>query len=196
MRINNLGMSLMELLMGISILSIGGLLIMGILTTTNNIFVKQTVSVNQGLSLNQGSLEIANLIKSSAGVVTQYPVSGNAQFTSGSSALVIKLPAVTAGGQVIDSVYDYAVIAPDAVNPRILRKYVYPDGQSARNLENKVLSTSLASLKFTYLDSGSNQVAPIQSARISFTINLADDTGLDPQESSSSSTINLKNINL
>lgn len=194
MKLNNKGLSLLEILVGLSIAGLGGALIMGIFVSTNNIFVGQTIKVNQGLSLNQASLEISELIKSSAGVVSQYPVTGAAQFTTGTEVLIVKLPAVSSTGQIIDSVFDYAVITKDSTNPKILKKYVYPDGASSRNSENKVLSTSLGRLIFNYLDLSGNYTTAGQAARVNFIINLADRGSLETQESSSSSTINLKNL--
>lgn len=194
MRFNNKGLSLLEILVGLAIAGLGGALIMGIFISTNNIFVGQTIKVNQGLSLNQASLEISELIKSSAGVASQYPPTGGAQFATGSEVLVVKLPAVSQAGQNIDSVFDYAVITRDQANPKILKKYVYPDITSSRNSENKVLSTSLGILTFNYLDLSGNSTTAGQASRVNFIINLSETGGFKTQESSASSTINLKNL--
>jgi hypothetical protein len=183
----------MELLVGLALSAVGGLLILGILVSSNNIFVTQSVQVNQGLSLNQSSYEITELIKSSAGVVSQYPETGAPQFVTSSQILVLKLPAFSANGQIIDSVFDFAVIARDPSSSKILRKYIFADGASSRKPENKVLSTTLNDLEFLYLDSGGNYVSSGQATRINYTINQLESAGFSPQESSSSGIVNIKN---
>ena len=194
MRFFQRGISLPEILITLAIAGVGGFLIMGLLTSTTQVFKDQTTLVNQGLSVNQADLEIKELIKSSAGVMSQYPVSGSAQFITGPQTLILKIPAYSASGQVIDAIFDYAVITRDPTALKILRKHIFPDVQSFRNSENKVLATALDSLSFVYLDSSNNPVSPTQAVRITFIINLSDNGGLSQNESSSSSTINLKNL--
>lgn len=188
------GISLTEVLVSLAALSIAGVLLMNLLVSSNNIFVKETIKVNQGLSLNQATLEITGLIKSSAGVVAQYPISGNALYTTNSQTLVLKIPAITSGDQIIDTVFDYAVIDVDPANSKILRKRIYPSGQSIRKPENKVLTTSLYSISFLFLNESNNPISPPQSQRINYSINLSDPAGLSKNESSASAVVNLKNL--
>lgn len=164
---------------------------MNLLTSSGNLFLDQSVQVSQGLSSNQAKQEIGDLIRSSAGVVSQYPISGAAQYSTGSQILVLRMPSVSQNGQIIESVYDYAVVSPES---KILRLQVFPDGSSLRKSENKVLSTSLKDLSFSYLDANNNPVSPTQAARITFTIDLLDKGGISENESNSSSTVNLKNL--
>ena len=89
---------------------------------------------------------------------------------------------------------DYAVIEADAAKPAILRKQIFKDNSSTRNAENKVLSTALSSVAFSYLDVNNGTVTPDQSVRVGFTIYLSTASGFSEQESSASSTVNLKNI--
>lgn len=193
MKLSQAGITLAEIVITLAIAGVGGFLIVGLLTSTSNVFVDQTIQVNQGISSNQAELEITDLIKSSAGVVNQYPASGAPQFTTGAEVLVLKLPSVSANGQVIDSVFDYAVLSKDP-GSKILRKRVFANAQSTRNNEDKVLSTSLDSLRFVYLDVSNNPVSPAQSVRVSFTVDLSDSAGLSENENSVSSTVNLKNL--
>lgn len=191
---NQLGLTIFEILIGITITAVAGFLITGLLTSSGEVFLSQTEQVNQGLSSSQARQEIEDLIKSSAGVVGQYPPTGTAQFTTGSQVLVLKIPTVGVNGKVIDSVFDYAVVTKYPVNSKILKKMVFPDAQSNRSSENKVISSSLKSLGLVYLDKNNNQVPPTQSARITYTINLSSDEGLTENSSSSSGTVNLKNL--
>lgn len=191
---NTRGLSLVEVLIGITVAAVAGGLIINLLISSNSIFFNQSVKVSQGLSLNQASFEITDLIKSSSGVAAQYPVSGTAQYITDSDTLVIKLPALTASGNVIDSTYDYAVVTVDPQKPKILRMQIFPNASSSRQSVNKVLATSLNNIVFNYLDSGNGSTTPIQAARVGFTIKLLDNSAIQNNESSSSGVVNIKNI--
>ncbi len=194
MRHNQSGITLIEIIIGLTLTALAGFLVVGLLTSSGRLFMDQSIQVNHGLSTNQAKQEIADLIKSSAGVAAQYPAVGAAQFTTGSQVLVVKLPAISQSGQVIESVFDYGVVTKSPVGSKLLKKKIYPDPLSSRKSEDKVLSTSLNSLSFNYLDSNNNAVSPLQSVRITFIISLSDQGSLGDNENSSSSTVNLKNL--
>ena len=118
MKLSQNGMSLVEILIGLTITSIVGFVLVGIITSSNSFFIDQTIKVDQGLSLNTSVREISDLIKSSGGVVSQYPISGAPQYQSGINVLVLKLPAISATEQVIDSVFDYAIIVKEPIDSK------------------------------------------------------------------------------
>ena len=188
------GWSLIEVLIAVSVAAVAGGLLINLMVSSNKLFFDQSAQISHGLSLNQTIFEITDLIKSSSGIATQYPAQGSPQYVSDSNTLVIKLPAIDGTGSVIDSVFDYAVIEADAAKPAILRKQIFKDNSSTRNAENKVLSTALSSVAFSYLDVNNGTVTPDQSVRVGFTIYLSTASGFSEQESSASSTVNLKNI--
>lgn len=188
------GWSLLEVLISVTIAAVAGGLIINLMVSSNKLFFDQSAQISHGLSLNQAKLEITDLIKSCAGIVTQYPVSGVAQYTTDSNTLVIKLPAISSGGDVIESVYDYAVIEADTAKPTVLRKQIFKSTGSYRNPENKVLSTSLANLYFNYLDINNVPVAVDQAVRVNFIITLSTKSGFAENESSGSGTVNIKNL--
>lgn len=188
------GWSLLEVLISVTIAAVAGGLIINLMVSSNKLFFDQSAQISHGLSLNQAKLEITDLIKSCAGIVTQYPPSGMAQYTTDSNTLVIKLPAISSGGDVIESVYDYAVIEADTAKPTVLRKQIFKDTGSYRNPENKVLSTSLANLYFNYLDINNVPVAVDQAVRVNFIITLSTKSGFSENESSGSGTVNIKNL--
>ena len=193
MKISTTGISMIEVLIATTLTALLGFLLTSLLTSTNNIFVNQSAQVEQGLSSNQATLEVSNLIKTSAGVALQYPATGTAQYVSSENVLVLKLPAFSSTGQVLDSVFDYAVIAKDQANSKILRLWVFVDSQSSRKPQNKVLSTSLKSVQFIYLDTTNQQVSPVQAVRINYIINLSQGTN-SLNESILNGTINIKNF--
>lgn len=188
------GWSLIELLIVIAVAAIAGGLIVNLMVSSSRVFVDQSARIDQGLSLNQTQLELTELIKSSAGIVSQYPVSGTPQYITDTDTIVIKLPGLTSGGDVTNLVYDYAVIEPDPGMPAILRKKIFKDDQSFRKEENKVLSTNLGSLTFNYLDINNNPVSSGQAIRVGFSISLSTRSGPSIKESSISGTVNIKNL--
>lgn len=191
---NSRGVSLVEILTVVTVGSIAGFLIINLMISSNKLIVDQSAQIEQGLSLNQTKLEITGLIKSSAGVASQYPEQGVAQYTGDSNTLILKLPAIDANGNVLEAVFDYAVVEPDIATPAILRLRIFKDNLSYRKTENKVLSTSLESFSVSYLDAGNNEVQPPQSERIYFIVNLSTKSGFSENESSGSGIVNIKNL--
>lgn len=188
------GWSLIEILIVMTVAAVAGGLLINLMVSSNRLFFDQSAHISQGLSLNQTELELTDLIKVSAGVVAQYPVSGSPLYTTDSNTLIIKLPALSATGGVIESVYDFAVIEPDAVKPEVLRKQIFKDSASFRKAENKVLSTNLNALTFNFLDANNNPVSPALAERISFIISLSTKSGFSEKESIGSGTVNIKNL--
>lgn len=190
---NTKGITLPEILIGMTVAAVAGTLLINLLVSSNILFFNESVKVRQGLSLNQAAKEITASIKSSFAVVNQYPPTGAAQFTTGPEALVLKIPSIDQNGSVIDQKFDYIVFYKDPSSPKILRKQIFKDASSYRKEENKVLATSLDQLKFIYLDATNTQVAPVEAVRINFSINLDENTATSDNESSGSGTVNLKN---
>lgn len=188
------GWSLPELLIVITVSAVAGGLLINLMVSSSKLFVDQSARISQGLSLNQAQLELTELIKSSVGIVSQYPAQGTPLHTTDANTLVAKLPGINSNGDVLDLVYDYAVIEADSTTPAVLRKQIFKDNQSYRKTENKVLSTNLSSLTFNYLDVNNTQVAPGQAIRVGFIISLSTQSGLSVKESSSSGTVNIKNL--
>lgn len=188
------GLSLIEVLIVITIAALASGLIVNLMVSSSRLFVDQSAQISHGLSLNQAKLELTELIKSSSGVAAQYPAQGTPLYTTDANTLVIKLPGITSGGDVTDAFFDYAVIEADSAQPAILRKQIFKDSQSTRKAENKVLSTSLDSLVFNYLDLSNNITSPTQAVRVGFEIKLSTKSGFSENQNQGSGTINLKNL--
>lgn len=187
------GWSLIEVLIVMTVASVAGGLLISLMISSNRIFFDQSAHISQGLSLNQTELELTDLIKASAGVAAQYPASGTPVYTTDSNTLVIKLPAISASGDVIESVYDYAVVEADPAKPEILRKQVFNDAGSFRKAENKVLSTSLKNITFIFLDDNNSPVTPALSGRVSFIVEQSSKSGFSENNSTGSGTVNIRN---
>lgn len=193
MKLSAHGLSLLEILIGIAIAGICGAILVSIMFQTNGVFFQQTVGISQGLSLNNSSSQINDLISLSQSVAQNYPATLPSQYTTGLNTLVLALPSINSSGNVIDNTFDYAVISSDSTIPQVLRKQIFPNNLSSRKAENKVLSTSLSQIKFLYFNDSGIQVPPSQATKINFTINLSEATGSKGKISSASGQVNLKN---
>jgi prepilin-type N-terminal cleavage/methylation domain-containing protein len=194
LRLKNSGFTLIELLVAISVSAIAGTVLVSMLLSSNRVFVSQSTEVTQGLSLNSSISEIKDLIRESVAVNAQYPISGSPQYLTGANVLVLKLPAKNNDGNIVENVFDYAVITSDVQKNYLLKKIVFPNILSSRKTENKVLSTNLKQITFYYFDAVGNIIIPTQSSRINLSINLIEKQGPNQKESSASADVNLKNI--
>lgn len=191
---NMRGWSLVEVLVVMVVAAVAGGLLINLMVSSNQLFFDQSAQINHGLSLNQAEPELTDLIKSAVSPAAQYPAQGTAQYTADSDTLIIKLPALSVSGDIIDFVYDYAVVEADVVHPNVLRKQVFKDNQSFRKSENRVLLTNLSSVTFSYLDIKDNPASPNLAERVGFSISVSTKSGLSENVDSISRTVNIKNL--
>ncbi len=188
---NSLGFTLVETLVASGVALIVGTLLVGILVNHSGLSYKENALVNEGLSLNDAMGKIDNNIRESAAVAIGYPES-TPTYTTGNSVLVLKLPALSSSGT-IENVYDYAVIAADITQPKVLRLQIFPDSQSIRQPANTVLTTLLNSVTFNYLDRNGNSVTPADAFKVSVNLSVLSQTGSIGSSRSSVSTTSLRN---
>lgn len=189
---NQLGFTLVESLIGITLASIVGVLLISTLTQNSNLFSNQNANINQGISLNQSSSQINDLVRSASSVATNNPI-GSPLYTSGNEVLVLALPSINSSGDVIDNTYDYAVITKDTTNPKLLKEIIFPYALSTRKAKNQILSTKLSSLSFQYYNDSGATVAPNLATKINFVINQSEKAGNSDVGSSVSGQASLRN---
>ena len=187
------GFTLVEMLIAVSVVGVMGTILVSLLTNNSAIFSDQNTKITQGLELNTAVTHVEEAIKSATGVVSQYPPTGGATYTTGANTIVLSLPAINAQGLVIENTYDYLVIANDPGANKILRKKVYPNALSTRTTEDMVLSTKLSKLEFSYLDSSNSIVSPVQATKVGFIINVTDLVATESKTSSASGQLNIRN---
>ncbi len=190
---SSLGLTLVELLIGLTTAGIVGVLLISLLTQNSRIFSNQNAKLTEGITLNNSSARIADSIKSSSGIVTQYPVNGAAEYTTGTTAIVMTVPSLSAQGSVIKDTYDYQIIAADPQNSKILRLKLIPDALSSRKAKNEVLATNLSLLELSYYDINGQLITPIQAVKIGYIINVNQIVNAENQSSSASGEVNLRN---
>lgn len=185
------GFTLLETVIAGGVALVVGTLLVGILVNHSGLSYKENAIVNEGLNLNDAMAKINHSIREAAQVAAGYP-EDTPTYTTGTSTLVLKIPALSAVG-IVENVYDYAVIAVDPTNPKVLRLRVFPDSQSTRQPVDSVLSTFLDSIQFGYLDKGGNAVAPNAAFRVSVNLSVLTKTGSIGSGRTSVSTTALRN---
>lgn len=189
---NQKGISLVEMLIALTLISLVGVLMVYLAVQNSGLFFRETAKVSQGLSINDASTAISDLIRGSSGVVSTY-VDGGTTYSSGLDTIIVSLPSVDAQGNVIENTLDYAVITRDPSQQTVLRKRVFPNALSSRKSENQVLVTELYNTSFYYLNNSGVQVSPSAASKVNFVINLKENTGINSHESSSSGEVSLRN---
>lgn len=187
------GFTLTEILIVLASSAIIGTILVTIMVQGSGIFSDQNTQVNQNLSLNNVSSNISQSIQFGSGILGSY-TAGAIQYTTSSNTIIAQIPSLNAQGGLIENKYDTVVITTDPNKTTVLRKYLYPDPQSSRVADNKVLVTNLSQIQFIYLNDNAVEVAPTTATRVDFIVKVAEKSGIGVQESSISGRINLKNI--
>jgi hypothetical protein len=191
--LNSRGISLVELLIGVSVAGLVGVLLVSLLTQNSRIYTDQNAKINDGITINNSVAKIEETIKSAAAIANQYQHSGGPLYTTGSSTLVLTQPSINTSGAVIENTYDYLVLSADTQNSKILRLILYPNAQSTREAQNQVLATNMSKLEFRYFNSLGESVSPILATRIGYILNVNQTIATQSQTSSTSGTVNLRN---
>ncbi len=187
------GFTLLETVIASAVALIAGTFLVAILVNHNGVFYQQNSVVSEGLSLNDAIREIDNNIRLGVSVAVGYP-EDVPEIYSDNDSLVIKIPAIN-GVNVTPNVYDFIVISKDQSNIKVLKIQIFPDPQSTRPASNRVLTTLLESVSFTYLDKNGEVVAAASSASVKVDLTVLSKTGSVGSSRSSSSTTTLRNFN-
>lgn len=185
------GLTLIEVLiaMGLSI-AVGGLLVV-IMINSASLFSKQSTNLQQGLNINDALMDIRQNIKQAKAVEAIF-IDGSTTYNSSSEQLILKIPSTDSSGNVIPSVFDFAVFFKD-VNK--LRLKVFPDPLSSRKSQDQIFSTSLDSLKFQFFNSDNPplEVIPALSAKVRITLTVKQKVGTNYQQQTATSEAALRN---
>lgn len=188
------GFTLLEVVIAAGGALIIGTMLLSIMINHNGVFYKQSSLVGEGLSINTTTQKIEETIRQAAVVSSGYP-EVSPTYITGTSVLVLKLPALSTTG-ILANVYDYAVITRDSSNPKILRYLLIPDNQSVRPQVNTVLTNLIKSIQFSYLDNNRNPVSPTLATTVGLTLTVLSKTGSIGTEQSSSTTTSLRNLDI
>lgn len=186
------GFTLAETLIVAAIFLIVGTLLGAILVNNTGLYNSQTSLVTTGLNLNDVMREIDTYIRQASTVATGYPEISPSYLT-GDSTLVLKIPSLNAQGMVSNT-FDYVVITHDSIKTNLLREYIFPDPTSDRQSQNKVLSSILQSVVFTYLDRNNNVVTPALAEKVKTEVTVLTTNGLQNKSNNAITITNLRNL--
>jgi type II secretory pathway pseudopilin PulG len=189
---NRSGFTLIETMIAASVALVVGVLLVGILVNNSGVFNKESSMVAQGLNINDAMREIETYSRQAVSVTNGYP-EGSPTYTTGTTTLVLKIPAINSQG-VINDIYDFIIFTKDSQNPKLLKEYIFPDDQSTRQEKNAVLTNLLSSVLFEYLDNNDVPVGLSSAVKIKTTINVSSKTGSVNQFKSATVVTSLRNI--
>lgn len=189
---NSKGLTLLEILVVMTVGSIAGVLLLQIFVQNSSLLTQQSAKVSHGLGLNESISQLEKSIRVASAVATGYP-EASPTYTTSSTILVTKVPSTNGSGGIIDSTFDFFVFTQDSNNPKVFRKLVFPNPQSARGQQDSVLTTNLQSISFQYLNSQGQPVTPTAASKVSFSLTASTDIGVSNQIDSASSEVNLRN---
>lgn len=185
------GVTLIEVLVAMSIVTVAGVLLLVIIVNSAGLFSQQSSKVETGLSINDAISAVSANIKQASNVATSY-TDGATTYTSSGSQLVLKVPSLDVVGNIIANTFDYFVFFKDQ---NFLRFKIFPDPLSLRPGKNQILSNSLDSLYFQYLNWATPpvEVVPASATKIRITLTLKQKAGAGFEVNTATSEANLRN---
>lgn len=169
MRRHRRGLSLIEVLIGMMIMSIVVLAFFSLYSTGQKYFANQDAHVDilndNRLTLTMFSRDIKEAVQVVPGPVDV----GGTNYSTSANCVVLKVPSVDADGLIIDidNDFDYIVYLVNPNNPRELQRIVDgKDGVSSRLDGNKLLTGNIDSLVLSFLDADGVTVADYADSAI------------------------------
>lgn len=159
------GFTIVELLISSVLLAVISYILGSIFISNFKLFIDETSVINITEANKTALDEITNQIRESQSIAsTCTPCS---PYTTSSTVLILQLWPLNSNGEPFDGGvnFDYIEYKRDAVDNTKLRKIIYPHATSTRQSLNKVLSTTVDNLTFTY-----NNATPSQATEITVTL--------------------------
>jgi len=143
------GLSLVELLTAMAILSFVGILVASVYFTHFKIFSYQSSSIDAATQNKLALDEIINQVRESQGVAVSCcsPVE-----TTSASVLVLQLWPLDATSAPFDNGtnYDYIIYKRDTTDNTKFIKKIVPSAGSTRSASNKIIAINISNLSFNY----------------------------------------------
>ena len=163
------GLSLVEVLIGMVLMSIAVLALLSLYSSGQKYFTNQDARAD---ILNDSRLTLTMLsrdIKEAVQVVTGPFDLGGTAYSTSANCIVLKVPSVDANGLIIDidSHFDYLVYRVNPNNSKELQRIVEgKDGVSSRLDGSKLLTSNIESLVLSFLDTDGGTVADYAESAI------------------------------
>lgn len=186
------GFTLLEILVAMSIITVAGLLLIGVVVNTAGIGVQQSSKVSLGVDANDILMKIRENLKEATAIVSAYPEGSSPLYTSSPTQLVLKLSSIDSSGEIISNTYDYFVYSKD--QSKLLFK-TFPDPASSRVAKDQLLTSKLEDIIFEYFNNANplQLVSPNLASKIKVTVVLKQQTGSQKESSVATSEAQLRN---
>lgn len=154
------GLTLIEVLVGMGISAVAGVLLLVIVVQSTGLFTDQSAKLETGLSLNDALGKVRTSIKQATLI----------EATSSAVRLILKASSINSEGNVINDTYDIFDFYKDQ---NVLHFKVIPSSQSTRPLSDQILA-SLDNLLFEYFNAASPPipVPPNQASKVRVTMTI------------------------
>lgn len=185
------GLTLIEVLVAMGIATIAGVLLLVIIVNSAGLFTEQSSKVTEGLNINDSLSLLRGDIKQASSVAVSY-TEGSTTYTSSASQLVLKVSSTDTSGNIIANTFDYFVLYLDQ---GFTHFKIFPDAASSRKKIDRILSTSVDSLRFQYLNSANPpvEVTPVNAVKIRVTLTLKQKIGTNFEVSTATTEANFRN---
>lgn len=185
------GLTLIEVLVAMGIAAVAGILLLVIIVNSAGLFTEQSSKVQEGLNINDAVSTLRGDIKQANSVAVSY-TEGSTTYTSSASQLVLKVSSIDTSGNIIDNIFDYFVLYLDQGS---LHLKIFPDATSSRKTADRILSTSVDTLRFQYLNSANPpvEVTPASATKVRAALTLKKRIGTNFETSTATTEANLRN---
>lgn len=185
------GLTMVEVLISLGISVIIGSLLLVIIVNSSYFYSKESSKLTEGLNINDALSELRGSIKQAGSVAASYS-SDSQIFTSGTTQLVLKVPAIDSSGNIITNAYDHFIFFLDQNK---LRYKTFIDSQSVRVVKDQILSTLVDRVVFEYFSSSNPPlpIMPSSAGKVKITLILKQKSKTDDQISIATAEANLRN---
>lgn len=161
----NKGVSLIELLIAMAIMSIISLTLILIFTQSFKTYYIQESQTQLQIQTRYSLESINNWVKKSSTVVATYTAQDTTVYTTSTSVLVLKVLSIDASNNLIANTYDYIIFRRNPSNTAELQQITYANIASSRSSGTKIIGYYINALTFTYFDSSNIElVADFQNS--------------------------------
>lgn len=185
------GLTLLEVLIGLGITVVAGVLLQVIIINSAGLFSGQSSKVQAGLNINDTLSKVRGSIKQASAVADHFTY-GPTTYTTGASQLVLQVASIDSSNNIIANTYDFFVFLSDQ---NFLRLKIFPDPLSFRKGADQIFSNVVDSLKFQYLNSAQPpvEVIPTSATKVRITLTLKQRIGVSLETNIATSEANLRN---
>jgi len=167
-RLSSKGFTIVEILVAVGIFALIALAMIDLFISNNALIKSEEATIDVVGTASKVAGEVQTYAMQADAVVLSHDFSG-VTYTSGTSTLILELPAIDGSGSIVGSEYDYIVFYSASSSAyRIINTSL----SSARAGGKRLLGDSLDSLTFTY-----DALNPMDATKIEVDVQTAKQTG-------------------